>query len=136
MKADTTDPAPRTAHCDYAFIQVRALDENLEEATNRVCELAQGLDMEWRLFPPSVVLAGATRVKRRAIIESMTRLFQGNFKLLYGSGMGHTGFIASKSHLLLATSIPNFTEMRHRVNEMQWGTIEEFKLSTDVEQKD
>ncbi|MEK7685839.1 MAG: hypothetical protein AAB466_10495 [Verrucomicrobiota bacterium] len=61
------------------------------------------------------------------LIEDLSRCLGGAAKILHGSEMGHSGFVVGNQQIRYSIHLPGFTEARHRIEDLEWGQVAEFR---------
>ena len=71
-------------------------------------------------------------VRPDAALAELCRCLGARAKIMYGSEIGHSGFLTGMNHVGYNIMIPGLTEARHRVESLDWGQFVEFRKETDV----
>ncbi|MBI4327231.1 MAG: hypothetical protein HY674_18500 [Chloroflexi bacterium] len=117
------------------FVLVRLRDDAQSETNIRhVSRMEERHGADFDLFGSLITLTLGTLVddaprdnRLKALIADLSRCLGGAAKILHGSEMGHSGFVVGSQQIRYSIHLPGFTEARHRVEDLEWGQVVEFR---------
>ena len=118
---------------DWVFVEVRDIDSQIEHIVSNISRLADEYGADYRMFGSLVLLTLGTlpfespwEGRPQEFIGALSRTFGSAAKILYGSTIGHCGFLGrTRIHYALLT--PQLTEARQHVGSLDWGQVVEYQ---------
>ena len=130
-RLDRADFAKRPV--DWVFLEIRDIDTDTERVVSTVGRIAEKYGADCRMFGSLILMTLGTLLfespwegRPQEMVGALSQAFGSTAKILYGSSIGHCGFLGVRRlhHALLT---PQLTEARQHVGSLDWGQVIEFQ---------
>jgi hypothetical protein len=133
MQETLDEPKLKEGRIDWVLVQLRDEDPAIENNVNIACRIAEENGADFDLFGSQIAITFGTLVDDAPLAkrpeharEELAHSLHSAAKILYGSDIGRSGFLAGPNHLGYTFVLPYFSEARQRVDSLDWGDVVEF----------